>query len=611
MWLKSLRVRSYKSISDSGELELSPRMTVLVGQNSSGKTAFLECAAIGGRGSVPHRSVRATPDPWDAGLPTSATYNISGEGAEIRSWARRVNNVGFWMKAPTVTPESFLSLWAMYEGGPFSVRCDDSKMDTQHPYLGVTGVDESSSHDLALTADHGRVTMRGTGASGQALSSILFDVYQGRHSYFVGAERLTLAAGPVAPALRLDRRAENLSSCVARLAMSNPDLFAKFSAAVGRILPSVRQVTAPPVVTNSAEVRIWPTPASSGREDLAVSLAACGTGVGQVLAIVYLLLTTPREQCTLIIDEPSSFLHPAATAELFRLLREHPEKQYIIATQNPEVVALADPERIYLFRNVDGETKIDGLSPRQVSDQRRVLLELGLPLAAVFGAESILWVEGPTEAAVLRLVLDHFDGERNYNSTRLLPIVDTGGFEKKDVGRVAKMYRSVSLGSALLPPTIGFLLDGEGRSPADKAAMEEAAPEPMHFLSRRMIENYLLHPPSIAAVLRDGVPGESCEATDVEGCLRVIGTDEKRRLNATKLRDVDAAEWERSVHAGDVLHRVFVERSGTKLEYSKVAHGIELASHILASDPALLRPLYDEVVSALEAMRAKKAPPSA
>jgi predicted ATP-dependent endonuclease of OLD family len=40
--LKKAHVRNYKSIDDSGAVEIDPQTTVLVGQNESGKTAFLE-----------------------------------------------------------------------------------------------------------------------------------------------------------------------------------------------------------------------------------------------------------------------------------------------------------------------------------------------------------------------------------------------------------------------------------------------------------------------------------------------------------------------------------------------------------------------------------------
>ncbi|WHP39075.1 MAG: AAA family ATPase [Mollicutes bacterium] len=40
--LKKIRIKNFKSIQDSGEIDFSLGITVLVGQNESGKTSILE-----------------------------------------------------------------------------------------------------------------------------------------------------------------------------------------------------------------------------------------------------------------------------------------------------------------------------------------------------------------------------------------------------------------------------------------------------------------------------------------------------------------------------------------------------------------------------------------
>jgi recombinational DNA repair ATPase RecF len=42
MILTSAHVTHYKSIDDSGEVPIDPKVTVLVGQNEAGKTGFLQ-----------------------------------------------------------------------------------------------------------------------------------------------------------------------------------------------------------------------------------------------------------------------------------------------------------------------------------------------------------------------------------------------------------------------------------------------------------------------------------------------------------------------------------------------------------------------------------------
>jgi hypothetical protein len=60
MFISRLRLRNYKSHLDSGEIELRPGFNVVIGQNSSGKTALLEAL---GASFAPHahRSVKSIP----------------------------------------------------------------------------------------------------------------------------------------------------------------------------------------------------------------------------------------------------------------------------------------------------------------------------------------------------------------------------------------------------------------------------------------------------------------------------------------------------------------------------------------------------------------------
>jgi len=51
-----------------------------------------------------------------------------------------------------------------------------------------------------------------------------------------------------------------------------------------------------------------------------VPLSESGTGVGQVLAILYVVFTSEYPR-TIVIDEPQSFLHPGAVRKLFEARR--------------------------------------------------------------------------------------------------------------------------------------------------------------------------------------------------------------------------------------------------------------------------------------------------
>ena len=86
----------------------------------------------------------------------------------------------------------------------------------------------------------------------------------------------------------------------------------------------------------------------SARDDLPHSLSECGTGVGQVLAILYVVMRSTGD--VICIDEPNSFLHPGAAKALVEILNEQQEHQYIIGTHSPEVIVASRPERLFMLR---------------------------------------------------------------------------------------------------------------------------------------------------------------------------------------------------------------------------------------------------------------------
>src|SRR5205807_561938 len=95
---------------------------------------------------------------------------------------------------------------------------------------------------------------------------------------------------------------------------------------------------------------------TTGRDDLAIPLAECGTGIGQVLSILYVVLKS--EGNIIIIDEPNSFLHPRAAKALVSILREDRRNQYIISTHSPEVIVAAEPDRLFVLRFASEKTEV-------------------------------------------------------------------------------------------------------------------------------------------------------------------------------------------------------------------------------------------------------------
>ena len=58
------------------------------------------------------------------------------------------------------------------------------------------------------------------------------------------------------------------------------------------ILPDVEQVTIRQIERNRGEIMVWPASSGAERDDLAMSLAESGTGVGQIIALLYVVMTS-------------------------------------------------------------------------------------------------------------------------------------------------------------------------------------------------------------------------------------------------------------------------------------------------------------------------------
>ncbi|MBG1243833.1 ATP-dependent nuclease [Nostoc sp. NZL] len=260
----------------------------------------------------------------------------------------------------------------------------------------------------------------------------------------------------------------------------------------------------------------------SERDDLSFPLASCGTGVSQVLVILCILITS-QDPRTIIIDEPQSFLHPGAAKKLIETIKQFPQHQYFIATHSPEIIASANPSTIIKLQYQDCATTASVINTKEIKSQNDILAELGVRLSDVFGADSILWVEGQTEEKCFLLILEKVV-HRQLNGTKILAVKNTGDLQGTRAQIIFDIYNKLSEGANIFPPAIGFLLDSENRTEENKQVLRERSTKPVEFLSRCMYENYLIDSEAIAAVFNEDnqslqEPLQNITSADVEEWL--------------------------------------------------------------------------------------------
>jgi len=343
------------------------------------------------------------------------------------------------------------------------------------------------------------------------------------------------------------------------------------------------------------EIVVWCHDPETRRQDLVVPLSESGTGIGQVLAILYVVLTSERPQ-TILIDEPQSFLHPGAARKLIDFLKLHQQHQFIIATHSPTIIAATNPKTITLATFDNGETTLQQLDVGSEQAIQRTLTELGIRLSDVFGADSILWVEGRTEEKCFPLIVEKLL-KQPLLGVQILGIRQTGDLEGRDAKKVFEIYRSLSSGPSLLPPAIAFVLDDEGRNEQQKTELSHQSENKAFFLKRRMYECYLLNPSAIAAVANkiENFREPPVTADDVSAAI-------DRKLQDRKYFDAvipgNRDEKINKVRAGKLLEDLFQELSETHVMYQKIVHGVALTEWLIENAPEEL----DEVVTLLRSV---------
>lgn len=596
--ISELRVLNYKSFRDSGWLTLGENFTVIVGQNNSGKTALIQSLRLNDAQHHPHRgpAVRQY-----AGQNPKSRFQLRlmASGAFLKAALIRHQRQTFFTmpSGPIGQRERFLEevfarnfIEFELEFSAGSGGCKPLK-EPSHQLCDVS----EPSFLIEVNDDQSDIIVHDASSGDENLYDI-FNKARGDFRYVFDPERLRIGLCAIQDTEILEAGAQNLPAVLAKL-NRNPSKWATYNEHVRQVFPSIREVTVSTVGIELA-VFVWSNDPHEAKDDEAFLLQESGTGIGQVLAILYVAMTASGS--VIAIDEPNSFLHPGAAKKLMTILKEYRQNQYIVSTHSPELLNVIDAEVLLLVSWKDGESKVEQLERRSIDSMKRVLDDVGCELGDVFIADKVIWVEGPTEAKCFPLLID---GSNISNvGTLFRPLRATGDLESKkaDTALILDIYTSLSQGPSILSRSTAFNLDREGRSETDIRKMEERSGGRIQFLPLATYENYLLDPEAIAAVLdteyrmyeADGV---SPTAADVEQCLALHGSSFlPRPHSALALND---PKWLTLVNGSQLLGRMFAELTGNKFTYRKPHHSVSLTQWLITNKPDSLTALQAYVTN--------------
>ena len=584
MKLVSARVIGFRSFSDSGDIEFASGINLLIGQNNAGKSALLRAI----RPVMPddrHRS----PAKWAAyELPLPYVHlSIELSGDELREGVLRFGQQRLPLPQTALDPPTLLErLWQSPSIKINFVRSFNGNLEVDGYLSSVFDTTEAASpHSYALIHSvNGEVRFsaltNGPGTISQLAQNICV-----QDMFFFDAERFGIGESPHGFSDRLESNAQNLPAVLHTLSGTRGSLFQKLVAHLREIFATVGNLSVGPTRSNQLEVRVWPTEAME-RVELSFPLNSSGTGISQVIAIMTAVITT--NNAVIVIDEISSFLHPAAVKSLLRILQtEYSHHQYIISTHAPEVIGFSNPRTVHLVRREGYESKIVKLDLRDVDALREVADNLGASMADVFAADRVIWVEGPTEELCFPLLYHKATNRILPRGTIFTSVIATGDFmaKRRDKELVYQIYCRLSQAAVPLVVSVTFSFDSENLTGVEKDKMIRDSQGAMHFLPRRHIECYLINADAISAFIRS----RDSEAASVNKEIVVTKLSELAASESFKVKewagDLNQAAWLEKVDAANLIAAVCMELSDNRVTFNKKDDTLSLIQSVQALNP--------------------------
>jgi predicted ATPase len=598
MYISALRIKNYKSFYDSGDINFDRGLNILIGPNSSGKTALLETLGL-----------RVSPKP-----------HLSEKTKPARN--SKIDDESSIEVAVKIGPEEFNDICRNFDSSLIFPSFDnhDRALQQLNSFLvdgltirGRVGANGflDSSFDYGLNPrrqDFSRVTLDDGGRfvfmseEGNPQREFGFKVLYtfGKSIYRFHAERPNVGRCAIGLSTELKPDASNLAEVLHVLQSKNHPRFENLKRLLTRIFPFIPAISVSMEENGESharvfEIRVW---LDNEREDLAIPLNECGTGIGQALAILYVLVNSSAGR-TLAIDEPQSFLHPGAARTLVQIMNEHQQHQYFISTHSPEILAVTGPSTITALDYDDGESKVSSLSLSQSAELRKVFDGLGVDFS-IFFATKVVWVEGPTEEKAFPLIVEKYLGSKPVSEITILPLADTGGLQaKKHAKRMFEIYQTLSGAHALVPPIAAVILDDENREPRKIADLKKLGGGLLHFLPRRCYENYLLDAEAIAAIANEQEdfaeqPINPEQVTEIIEAVIASG----EFLPSSEGRERVREEWLCKVDGARLLAKIFSVLSDTRVAYQKTIHSVSLTQWLLANNRGDFQQIADLIANA-------------
>ena len=368
-FVRRVRIRNFKSIGHC-DIDLGS-LTILVGQNGSGKSNFLDALrfvvdglkatldyAIKSRGGIDAVRRKSTGHPRNFSV--DLFLNLSGYrearyGFEIAAQ----KNGGFLVKE-----EYFYILEASGD------RTDEYKVNSGQLVLNNNGTMPAASADRLYLVN----------ASGLPQYREVYDGLLAMGFYNLNPEALKALQSPDSGEI-LQRDGSNIASVIHRIANEEPKLKKRFQSYLSSIVPGITDVN---------RISVGPKETLEFRQNVAGAAIpwkfyadSMSDGTLRVLGtlVAVMQVTETSKTASLVgIEEPETALHPAASGALMDALREATgHTQIIVTSHSPDLLdqVRLETDQVLVVQARAGETQIAPMNEANKLAIRDHLFTLG------------------------------------------------------------------------------------------------------------------------------------------------------------------------------------------------------------------------------------------
>ena len=596
MRISKLKLKNYVCFYDreADDVEFGPGVNFIVGKNNSGKTALID-ALTPGRSRAAHRSIQ-TVQKRESRPSAHVQFDIefAFQDGEVPTILREHDAIAYIGISKSESAEGIPLVRRLLKllSGNCLIRI---KNNPQRANLGKSTLE---FHFRVNRSEHQVYYFKTLNDFTIDLDSVEryrhhFDQLQTcwdiiiRHlnsnTYRFDAERLVEEHSIIANSLVLNPDASNLAQVMDTARREKTHQYNRLVRMVKYVYPEIREIVIRKFSKWSNEeqeekeyfeIYIGYYDPAEQREDLRVPLFGCGTGVAQVMAMLYVVAVSEGSRI-ILIDEPHSFLHPEALRKLLAIFqwREYAHHQYILTTHSSTAIASVREKTILHVKRNGMQSTVRGLNANDTHLLAETLRSLGLRLSDFLGVDAIVWVEGPTEKRCFPLILEKYGYQ--LEGVRFIPIAEIGDPFGKSAKKFMKLLEEVSKDVGLLPREVICLCDGDKSNGLVHAQTKRNVRT--ETIPRQNFESYFLGLPEVL--------GEVMERDKSDDSKYREGIKARDWLLAkTNGKAIDDKTWLKSVDGAKLLDNMFNELAGISYDSYKVAYGEEITEKILETE---------------------------